>query len=548
LVTHDEHERYVSAVSIMDLIKALLEQQPLMALFLTIAVGYFVGEMRVGGFSLGVGAVLFVALAMGWLLPKAVPAPMVGTLGLTLFLYSVGVQYGNQFFIGLSSRAGLRANLLALIGVLAAGAASLVIMRMKGLGLGHTLGLFAGSGTSTAALQAAIATLGSDDAAVGYSVTYPFGVAGPILLLYGAFSLLRPIIRAPASAGAEVLEVAVRNPALSGKSLDVITAALPAGVQIVAQRRRGRNVPASPQLVIDEDDIVLAVAPSREVLERAGTILGEPAPGRLIQDRADLDLLRMFVSRAGLEGKTLGELSLPGSQASLIVEVCRGDSHILARPDLMLEAGDRVSVLAQRGDFARLRQYFGDSIRGTAELSYISIGVGMALGLLLGAVQISLPGIGKLSLGLAGVLIIALVLGKLRRTGRRSWTLPLSANLVLRNLGLTIFLAQVGMASGPKFAATITQTGFVMLGLGAVVLLALAAPILILGLLVFRMPFDEIAGILAGACGNPAILAYANEVSQTERPDVAYAMIFPSMTIVKILFVDIVPAFFAGSS
>ena len=124
----------------MDFAKTLLEQQPLMALFLTIAVGYFVGEMTLGGFSLGVGAVLFVALGMGWLVPKAVPAPMVGTLGLALFLYSVGVQYGNQFFVGLTSRAGLRANLLALTGVLAAGGVSLVIMRAMDLELGYALG------------------------------------------------------------------------------------------------------------------------------------------------------------------------------------------------------------------------------------------------------------------------------------------------------------------------------------------------------------------------------------------------------------------------
>src|SRR5207342_256592 len=118
----------------------------------------------------------------------------------------------------------------------------------------------------------------------------------------------------------------------------------------------------------------------------------------------------------------------------------------------------------------------------------------------LGAIQIPLPGIGKLAVGLAGVLIDALILGNLRRTGGMNWTIPLSANLVLRNLGLTLFLAQVGMASGPKFAATVTETGFVMLGLGAAVLVALVVPILILGLLFFRLPFDEVAGIIAGAC------------------------------------------------
>ena len=170
----------------------------------------------------------------------------------------------------------------------------------------------------------------------------------------------------------------------------------------------------------------------------------------------------------------------------------------------------------------------------------------MALGFLIGAIQVPLPGIGKLAVGLAGVLIVALFLGKLRRTGGMNWTIPLSANLVIRNLGLTLFLAQVGMASGPKFAATVTETGFTMLGLGAVVLVALVVPILILGLFVFRRPFDEVAGIVSGACGNPAILAYTNKLTPTDRPDVAFAMIFPGMTIVKILFVDIVPALFGS--
>ena len=133
----------------MEFIKTLLEQQPLMALFLTIAIGYLVGEINIKGFSLGVGAVLFVALAVGWFAPKSVPAGMVGTLGLALFLYAVGVQYGKQFFLGLTSPAGQKANFIALVGVLAAGAVSLVLMKTSGLSIGHALGLFAGSGTST---------------------------------------------------------------------------------------------------------------------------------------------------------------------------------------------------------------------------------------------------------------------------------------------------------------------------------------------------------------------------------------------------------------
>src|SRR6188768_109085 len=214
----------------MDFIRTLLEQQPLMALFLTIAIGYLVGEINIKGFSLGVGAVLFVALGIGWFAPKSVPAPMVGTLGLALFLYGVGIQYGKQFFIGLTSKAGLRANVMALSGVLSAGLVSLVFVKMMDLKLGYALGLFAGSGTSTPTLQAAIATLGNDDPAVGYSVSYPFGVAGPIIFLYIVFMVLKPKVEAPTGSGMELLEIALRNPDHFGRTLGETTAALPAGV------------------------------------------------------------------------------------------------------------------------------------------------------------------------------------------------------------------------------------------------------------------------------------------------------------------------------
>src|SRR5689334_17482272 len=160
----------------MDYIRTLLEQQPLMALFITVAIGYLLGEVDVKGFSLGVGAVLFVALLVGWFAPKATPARMIGTFGLALFLYAVGIQYGRQFFLGLTSPRGLKANIAATAGVLLAGAVSLLLGNMFGLQLGHSLGLFAGSGTSTPSLQAALVALGNEDPAVGYSVSYPFGV------------------------------------------------------------------------------------------------------------------------------------------------------------------------------------------------------------------------------------------------------------------------------------------------------------------------------------------------------------------------------------
>jgi putative transport protein len=526
----------------MEFVRTVLEEQPLLALFLTIAIGYVAGEVSVKGFSLGVGAVLFVALGVGWFAPKAVPAAILGNFGLALFLYTVGIQYGRQFFLGLTSPHGLKANLLALTGVLIAGALSLLLIRWANLAVGYGLGLFAGSGTSTPTLQAAIAAVGNDDAAVGYSVAYPFGVAGPILFLYLTFLWRKPKIEATAASGPELLEVVLCRPEHVSRPLGQLTAALPEGVRIVAVRRADRNHPASPDLVLARDDVLLAVAPTRAALDQVQAAVGEVAPGRLTEDRRDLDYLRVFASRAVLVGRALGNLTLPGDRTAVIAQVRRGDAELFPGPALVLEYGDRVGLLAHRADFPALRAYFGDSIRGTAEFSYVSIGLGMAVGFLLGGIHIPVPGVGTIALGLSGVLIVALILGNRRRTGGLTWTLPASATLVLRNLGLTMFLAQVGMASGPKFVSTVAETGLLMLGLGAVVVIGLVLPTLLLGLFVFRMSYDEIAGIIAGACGNPAILAYANKLVPNDRPDLGYATIFPGMTIVKILFVGIVPA------
>src|SRR4051794_23115607 len=233
----------------MEELRTFLESQQILALFLTIAIGYLVGEINIKGFSLGAGAVLFVAIAIGWFAPKSAPAPMIGSLGLALFLYTVGIQYGKQFFMGLTSAQGIRSNAIAITGVLLAGFVSLMFVKFANITPGTAFGLFAGSGTSTATLQAALAATGNKDAATGYAVSYPFGVAGPILFLYIVFLILKPKFEAVAS-GVEFQEVAVRNPDYFGKTLSELMPALPAGVQITALRRASQNSPASPAFVI----------------------------------------------------------------------------------------------------------------------------------------------------------------------------------------------------------------------------------------------------------------------------------------------------------
>jgi len=171
----------------------------------------------------------------------------------------------------------------------------------------------------------------------------------------------------------------------------------------------------------------------------------------------------------------------------------------------------------------------------------VSLGLGMVMGVLLGLIPIPIPGVGVVTLGIGGgPLIVALILGKLRRTGPMLWTMPLPANIVLRNFGLAMFLAAVGINAGQPFVKTVAATGPTMLLIGVAVLLTTVAIVLLVGHYVMKIPYDDLVGVASGATGNPAILVYSTRMAPTERPDIGYAMIFPSMTIVKVIAVQIV--------
>jgi putative transport protein len=188
-----------------------------------------------------------------------------------------------------------------------------------------------------------------------------------------------------------------------------------------------------------------------------------------------------------------------------------------------------------------IRKFFGDSVKAAAEFSYVSLGIGMVLGVLLGLIPIPIPGVGTVTLGIGGgPLIIALIAGKLRRTGPLLWVMPLPANIVLRNFGLAMFLATVGVNAGQPFVRTVAESGLTMLFIGAAVLLTTALIVLLAGHYLLRIPYDDLVGVASGATGNPAILVYSTKMAPTERPDIGYAMIFPSMTLVKVIAVQIV--------
>jgi putative transport protein len=528
----------------LDLAREIIGTQPILAIFLAIGIGYLVGQINLGGFSLGVGAVLFVGLAIGAFAPKANIAGPIGLTGLIMFLYGIGILYGRQFFEGMAGAAGIKANIIALIAVIAGLLVALGLGQVYGIKIGHTLGMFAGSMTSTATLQAALEVMKNSDPSIGYSIAYPFGVIGPILCMYFMTRVVKPKFP-PKAQRFHMGEITIGAGA-AGRTLSSLNGELPAGVQVTMVRIKDNNVVPVDDLVVSVGDALLVVADSEEGLSQAAGKFGKLEPGRIVKDRSALDYIRVFVGKAGMVGVPLSELALPaGTQ---LLHVRRYDADIVPNPDLMLEFGDRVGVLVAPDRKQEVRNIFGDSVKATSEFSYVSLGVGMALGILIGLIPIPIPGVGKVTLGIGGgPLLVALILGKLRRTGPMLWTMPLPANIVLRNYGLAIFLAAVGINAGQPFVRTVTDSGLTLLFIGAAVLLTTVLIVLLIGYYVMKIPYDDLMGVAAGATGNPAILVYGTRMAPTERPDIGYAMIFPSMTIVKVIAVQIVGLLMLGS-
>lgn len=480
--------------------------------------------------------------------PKPPPPALVGSLGLVLFVYGIGIQYGKQFFAGVTSPFGLKVNGLVLLSHIAGIGVCWVAWAAFSVTPSAAAGLFCGALTSTPALQAAISAVGSNDPALGYSVAYPFGFIAPILCMYFANLWVKRKVMTPAAAGLDHCEVVVRNPRVIGRPLPEVSAQLPAGVRIFAVRTGNQNRVPAPDIVLADNDVVALTGESEEAIEAARLLIGEAAAGQITADRGDLDYFRLFVSRPAVVGVSLADLRIPGVPEFSVMHVRRGDADLLPRPELLLEFGDRVGIMLSREHRDAARKYFGDSIKGTTEFSYVSLGVGMALGVLLGVLPLPIPGLGSLSLGVAGgPLIVGLVLGRFGRTGGWVWTMPPSANIILRNFGLTVFLAQVGMTSGPKFLETVAQTGPIFLVVGAAMVLVAVIFNLLVGHFFFRLKFDELLGATCGVAANPAQMVFASKLTASDRTDVVYAMTFPTGTIMKILLLQVMLALMGAS-
>jgi putative transport protein len=539
----------------MNTLVSTLSQSPILTLFVVIGLGYVLGAISVKGFRVGVAGVLFVGIAIG-ALDKAISIPeIVPSLGLIIFVYTIGIQSGPAFFASFKKQ-GARDNLLAL-SVLGLGAA-------LAFGIGHLLhwpaariaGLFSGALTNTPAVAAArdrIIFLANgqldpdrlrelaDQPIVAFGLAYPIGVIGVLM----SFEVMRRITKfrpapheeAPAIRSQDFI---VRNPGIFGRSLgDIFQLHREAGFVVSRVRQSGKTLLSNPDITLNEGDIVVAVGDDPS-LERAQQIFGEPTEQHIELDRSDLDYRRVFVSSPEVVGRRIGDLDLENNLEATVTRVRRGDHDVVPSPDTCLEFGDRVRVITRRANFAAISQFFGDSIKGTAETDFGSVAIGMVIGALVGMLPIPLPGGNVVRLGLAGgPLLVALILGRLERTGRINWTIPVSANLTLRQIGLLLFLAGAGVKAGYSFWQTLLTNGPQMIAAGACITFTVALTTLLVGHKLLGMPLDTVMGITSGIHTEPASLTFASQVSGTDRPNIGYTTVYPLAMIAKIILAQL---------
>src|SRR3954447_12224971 len=241
----------------IELAQNIMGTQPILAVFLAIGVGYLVGQINIGGFSLGVGAVLFVGLAIGAFAPKSQISGPIGLTGLIMFLYGIGILYGRQFFEGMTGAAGRKYNFLALVAVGAGLLVALGLGQVFGIKVGHTLGIFAGSMTSTATLQASLDVMKTSEPSIGYSVAYPFGVIGPILCIYFMTRQVQPKFP-PKQQRFHMGEITLSS-AFAGRNVEDLAKDLPYGAQITMVRKGTQNIVPSLDLVVNAGDGILVV-------------------------------------------------------------------------------------------------------------------------------------------------------------------------------------------------------------------------------------------------------------------------------------------------
>ncbi len=539
----------------------ILAENLLVLLFAVIGLGYLIGNINIFGFKLGVAAVLFVGIALGAIDDRLALPEYITIIGLVLFVYAVGLQSGPGFFASFRKR-GMRYSLMAAL-ILAAGAlTALLVGKIFGLSAPSTAGLFCGALTNTPALAAAVEAAQNlsgnlpdsvrqyyvNAPVVTYGLAYPFGVFGVILM----FFICGKICKADASSEARNIETSdapsilsrtfrVTNPAVTNKSIeDTMKYAGETGFVLSRIKKRDKIDVVMPNTLLESGDLIIAVG-NNAAMERARLLFGEVSPERIPDVMEQISYRRVFVSNKALVGKSIREIQLHKQLHATITRLRRGDVDFVPSPETPLELGDRIKVVAPSDEMEQVVKLFGDSVKSISETDYLSLSLGIVLGVFLGMIPIPLGGGLTFKLGFAGgPLIAGLILGKLERTGPINWEMPFNANLVLRQVGLVFFLASIGTKAGGALGDVIHVGGIGLFVGGAIITLVVTMSAILLGYKYLKLPMVAVMGMMAGIQTQPACLAYANQQTDSELPNVWYTTVYPASMVSKIILAQLI--------
>lgn len=529
--------------------------QTVVVISLIVAVGLGLGKVRIRGISLGIAFVFFIGILAGHvgLDVDARVLDYAETFGLALFVYTLGLHVGPNFF-GSLRHEGIALNLWGL-GVIVAGTLlALMLVPVTGVKLPDMVGILCGATTNTPALGAANQALehfgiSGKSLALATAVTYPLGVVGVIF----AMMFLRKFFVRPADLESKPLtednktyiaELEIINPAIEGKTIERV-------VQMTHRKFIISRLWRDKEVIVPKADTVLKVNDKVMVVttredERAMELLfGKKVETDWNKDKidwnaidADVESRTLVVTRTALNGKVLGQLQLRNTYSVNVSRITRGDIKLLATDDLRLQYGDRVTVVGKHEAVNNVEQFFGNSVKTLNEPNIGSIFLGLDLGLALGTIPINIPGMDTpIRLGVAGgPIIMGILVGALGPKLHFISYTTRSASLMLRKLGLSIYLACLGLDAGKGFFATVVRPeGAMWVALG---LLITVLPVVILGLVALktkRYDFGTICGILCGSMANPMALSYANDTLKGDMASVSYASVYPLGMFVRVI-------------
>lgn len=538
--------------------------QAIVVLSLISALGLVLGRIHVRGISLGITFVFFIGILAGHF-GLSIDSQMLyyaETFGLVLFVYALGLQVGPGFFSSMRTE-GARLITPALMVLLTGTAAAIVLGILCGVPMSDMSGILCGATTNTPALAAAQQTLEqmnieSSGAALGCALTYPLGVVGVIMaiIVLRKFFVRKTDMPLPDSKHQKNVFIAsyrVTNPGIFGKTIGEVAGISKHHFVISRMWHNGHVlIPMSDRQLL-ENDILLVITKPNEA-EALGLVFGEKEKkdwnsSEIDWNKIDSELIsqRILVTRPEINGKKLASLRLRNNYGINISRVYRSGVQLLATPDLILQLGDRITVVGEAADIKRVEGILGNAVKSLNEPNLVSVFIGMILGLMVGCIPLSIPGISlPVKLGLAGgPIIVGILIGTFGPRLHMVTYTTQSANMMLRALGLNLYLACLGLDAGEHFFETVMRPeGILWLALG---LLITFVPVVITGIFAMRrlkLDFGSVSGMLCGSMANPMALNYANETIDGDNPSVAYATVYPVCMFLRVVIIQLVVMFF----